>query len=310
MKQYILLDPGAQAGGGSGAAPTGAAPSSLLGGQGNQGGDKGGAAPTGGAPIDWRADLPDDIKSHASLASIQSKADLAKSFIHAQTLVGSDKMLRPQDSWKPDDARWGDYHKAIGCPDKPEGYELKLPQGSNIPEDRLKEWATVFHGLHLPKKAVEAIMTRYHEQMGKDMTQYQAEQLQTKTKQLQDWENETKAKFGAQLDEGLNYARGAITQFGGDELTKVLDESGLGSHPAIVEFFAKVGKSLGDAAPRGANQGTPLVTADSAKQEIAQLKSDEGFMKKLHNDQDAGHVDAVKRWTSLFAIAYPKLAAP
>ena len=54
-----------------------------------------GEAPTT-APVetntDWRSTLPDDIKADESLKHIQDVPSLAKSYIHAQKMVGSDKI--------------------------------------------------------------------------------------------------------------------------------------------------------------------------------------------------------------------------
>jgi hypothetical protein len=35
-------------------------------------------------------------------------------------------------------------------------------------------------------------------------------------------------------------------EFGGDELKQVLNESGLGNHPALFKAFAKIGKAMSE----------------------------------------------------------------
>ena len=40
----------------------------------------------------WRTELPDDIREHSSLSSIQDVGNLAKSYINAQSMIGRDKI--------------------------------------------------------------------------------------------------------------------------------------------------------------------------------------------------------------------------
>jgi len=70
------------------------------------------------------------------------------------------------------------------------------------------------------------------------------------TKQIETWEGEAKAdkeiggdNFGA----NLAVAKQAIDTFGSDELKSILNESGLGSHPSMIKFAVKAGKSISDA---------------------------------------------------------------
>ncbi len=51
---------------------------------------------------------------------------------------------------------------------------------------------------------------------------------------------------GARFQENLRYARAALTRFDDGTLTKILNESGFGSHPEVVRFMYRVGKSIGE----------------------------------------------------------------
>lgn len=51
---------------------------------------------------------------------------------------------------------------------------------------------------------------------------------------------------GDKLAESMATARKSFQQFGGDDALKLLDESGLGDHPAIVRMFYKVGKAISE----------------------------------------------------------------
>ena len=45
--------------------------------------------------VDWKQSIPEDIRADKSLESIKDVGSLAKSYIHAQKLVGSDKIPIP-----------------------------------------------------------------------------------------------------------------------------------------------------------------------------------------------------------------------
>ena len=78
------------------------------------------------------------------------------------------------------------------------------------------------------------------------------------TKQIETWEGEAKADKdigGDAFDANLAVAKKAIDAFGDDALKTVLNESGLGSHPAVIKFAVKAGKGLSDAPVLKTNGG-------------------------------------------------------
>ena len=51
-----------------------------------------------GSSVDWKASLEDGVKNDPSLADIQDVSGLAKSYIHAQKMVGADKVALPKEN--------------------------------------------------------------------------------------------------------------------------------------------------------------------------------------------------------------------
>ena len=76
----------------------------------------------------WRDSLSDDIKGDASLENINDINSLAKGYVHAQRMVGADKIALPGKYATEDD--WQQVYTKLGRPDSPENYELNY----NIPE--------------------------------------------------------------------------------------------------------------------------------------------------------------------------------
>ena len=84
------------------------------------------------------------------------------------------------------------------------------------------------------------------------------------------WVDEVKADKdlgGANFDANLKQGQSALRRFGSEALTKLLDDSGLGSHPEFVRLFAKVGKAIAEDSVAGTTGGT---RQDSSEQQILQ----------------------------------------
>lgn len=69
------------------------------------------------------------------------------------------------------------------------------------------------------------------------------------TQQIETWENEAKADAdigGDKFDANMAMAKKAIDTLGSDDLKAILNESGVGSHPAVIKFVVKVGQALSE----------------------------------------------------------------
>ena len=105
---------------------------------------------------------------------------LAKSYVSLERqLSNGNKVAVPGDNATPEE--WDAFFAKTGRPEKPEGYELKAPEG--IPEgvwsdEEAKEFATMAHKLGLSKKAANALVSWQAERLGKA---YASQQEQAET---------------------------------------------------------------------------------------------------------------------------------
>lgn len=74
---------------------------------------------------------------------------------------------------------------------------------------------------------------------------------------------------GAGFEQSLSVARMAVDHFGGAPLRKVLDETGLGSHPEVVRTFWRIGKAL--AAGRALGSQAASKPMDPPKKSLKEL---------------------------------------
>jgi hypothetical protein len=295
MKKNIYLMADGAEGGAAGAAGTsGAAGGAAGAASGSVLGAAGGAA----APTDWRSTLPDDVKADPSLASFKDVGSLAKSYIHAQKLVGADKIPAPQKNWTPE--QWTEHYERLGRPKDAKEYgfpkEFKAPEGLNLDDASLGKAREVFHKVGLTKQQGEAVLALYGETAAQGLALQQESAAEAKRTTMAALEGEWKSS--TQLK--LQLAQAAVVKYGGQELMEYLNESGLGNNPQLIKAFATIGEKVSEDGVGG--QGLVLPTSGAAAAELERLGNDPAFQEALNNNAHPGHKSAVDRRLNLFKL--------
>ena len=101
------------------------------------------------AAADWRAGLAEDIRADKSLAPIKDINSLAKSYIHAQKLVGVEKIPLPNKHATEED--WNVVFDKLGRPKSAEEYKYNIGEDTTIDENALKVFSQQAHKLGFVK---------------------------------------------------------------------------------------------------------------------------------------------------------------
>jgi hypothetical protein len=129
---------------------------------------------------------------------------------------------------------------AGSAPGAPEKYEFKAPEGTTFNDAVLVAYSEVAKELNLPQEAAQKVLDK----VGPVLAAQQSEAF----KQVNDgWIGASKSdkEFGGdKLDENLAIAMKARDAFGTPELTKLLNETGLGNHPELIRAFYRAGKAI------------------------------------------------------------------
>ncbi len=128
---------------------------------------------------------------------------------------------------------------------------LVLPENSSLTAQMFDELKQHAAAIKLPLQSAQ----KWVELEDKRLQQQAQEQAQTKRAQEQAWAQETQAMYGAAWQEEVSRAVRAADVFGGPELRQLLEETGLGNHPAIVRTFAAVGKRIAEDVSVGGTAG-------------------------------------------------------
>jgi hypothetical protein len=102
-----------------------------------------------------------------ALEGVNDAKQLAKMYVDTKKMVGSKPFAVPQDTDPVE--KWNDFYKAMGVPEKADGYQLKAPE--NIPDalkgmydaNGLKVFSEIAHEAKLTPKQAQIVQQKYDE---------------------------------------------------------------------------------------------------------------------------------------------------
>jgi hypothetical protein len=256
--------------------------------EGNAGGDSGagqggsgqssGQSSGSGSAQSWRDTLPEEIRAHSSLSSFQDVGSLAKSFIHAQSLIGKKGVVVPGE--KSTDEEWNNFYKSIGVPEA-DKYEVSTPKDVQVNEAAVKAFKENAHkaGL-LPKQANQLLgwFTKFEQDQ-------MASHAETRQQELKSQIEGLKKEWGEGYEKEVETAKFAVREVGGDEFTKHLNKTGFGNDPQLIKFMSKVAKLLGEDKLREGGIGEGADTTNDIRAQMDELRAngnENGLFEKSH----------------------------
>ena len=305
-------DGGAGDGGaGAGDAPSGGGPSTLLGTPPETtttAAPPTTTPPTSVTPENWKSFLDAEYQEANSIKEAKSINDLAKQLVSAQSLIGRDKVVLPGENATPEEL--GEFYNKLGRPEEATGYvfdlkNMQLPEG--LPEDfaldqeEVEAFRKDAHELGVSKKAAEQLFQRYVGRQANALLSAQQLGDQRFERNVQS----LKQKFGDAYDQNVQAANAVLNKIeGGKEFMELMNNTGLGADPAVINALYQFARAFGDDFVTGGGGGASFIKSPAeAKAEIAALQNDKDFMKKYYTADDPNHKAAVSRMEDLFKLA-------
>ena len=234
--------------------------------------------------------IPEEFKEDKSLSNFNNMEDLLKSYKHAQSLVGADKIPVPNKHATEED--WNEVFKRLGAPDKPEDYKYNI-KDQEIDQTQVQEFNKAAHQLGLLPKQAEGLIKFYNEMNGNMAATEEdaAAQAQLVT------ETELKKEFGPQFSKRLDQAKKlAVNSLGSEflENTYLKDGSRLGDNIKVIKAFSELADKLSeDEIIKG--DGTEYMTAKDIEKEINELTQEgSAYWSKTHPNHNKAVQEVLK----------------
>ena len=249
------------------------------------------------APANFLDSLPEDLRHNPSLKNFTDVGSLAKSFVHARSMIGADNIGKPQASWT--DEQWTNFYAETGRPQDTTSYIADFADVlSDAEADNFKQ--AVFEAGLSPRQFDK--IANYFMSENERMSQEAEARAETS---YQDGINALKQEFGQATEQRIKLAQRAANTLLGD-LTEnpffketMADGRQLGDHPEIIRMFAKLGEQMGEDNLVGETSEL-IMTPEQANQELKEImRPGTPYTDATHPEHDA----YVQRASELFQAA-------
>ena len=228
--------------------------------------------------------IPENFREEKALDNFNNMEDFVKSYLHAQKLVGADKIPVPNKHATDED--WNEVFKRLGAPENPDDYKYNI-KDQELDSQQVSEFNKAAHKLGLLPKQAEGLIKFYNEMNANMATSQEdaAAQAQLAT------ETELKKEFGPQFNKRLDQAKKlAVNSLGSEflENTYLKDGSRLGDNLQVIKAFSNLADKLSED-PIIQGDGTSYMTAKDIEKEIDELTQEgSAYWSKTHpNHQKA-----------------------
>lgn len=140
----------------------------------------------------------------------------------------------------------------------PETYaDFTMPEGMELDSALLEQASPLFKELGLTQEQAQKLVDFQAQQVQAS----QQGQLEAFNQLKTDWLDQAKSdkEFGGdKFDENVATARLALTKFGSEGLTKLMNDYGIGNNPEMIRFMVKVGRLMKEDVPDSGGPNTSL----------------------------------------------------
>ena len=228
--------------------------------------------------VNFKDLIPENFREEKSLENFNNMEDFVKSYLHAQKMVGADKIPVPNKHSTDED--WNEVFKRLGAPGSPDDYKYDF-KDQEMDSQQVQEFNKTAHRLGLLPKQAEGLIKFYNEMNGN----IAANQEEAAAQAQLNVETELRKEFGPQFNKRLDQAkRLAVNSLGQDflENTYLKDGSRLGDNLQVIKAFSNLADKLSED-PIIQGDGSSYMTARDIEKEITELTQEgSAYWDKTH----------------------------
>lgn len=272
-------------------------------------------------PVSFLNSIPEDLRKDSTFEGIKDLPSLAKSYVHAQRLVGSSIRIPGEEAGadakndfygklqtvpgvvripeESDTDGMAKFYTKLGRPEKAEDYKLDIEEGLSANPEQLKSFTDYAFELGLTNKQASKLV-------GFEVGRHKnAEELFAKSEEQ--YTGKLKHKWGPEYDNILKSTEVVAQHYAKDfpdEMANLLNSTER-NNPAFRAMLSDLSKSLveGGKIP-DSNHGQFGLTSEKARQTIDEMRSNKEH--PYNNPSDPGHERAVEKMTELYYVVHPK----
>lgn len=243
-------------------------------------------------PDNWKEVLPEDLRNDPNVKIIPNIEALAKSYVHAQKMIGVDKIPVPNEYTTPEE--WNTIYKKLGVPQEADKYKVNLKDEFKelVKDEELSEFKQRAMKAGVFPKQAEELLNWYAETSVKQVQQ----QEQIIVNELKQGIDGLKSKWGATWDDNINSITSFVKTFGNEAFNKFIQDPVVNNNAGVLEFLHKVSKTIYSeddlSKLRDAHvKSSTAVSPDEASQKLNSImgNQDHAYWKGDH----PGHKDAL-----------------
>lgn len=251
-----------------------------------------------GSPVvaDWVGALNEESRGYVQTKGFKDPGQLVESYRQLERLRGvpQERLLTVPDNWD-DTEQTSKLYSKLGRPDKPDGYGFKTPEGQ---DESFTKWAEKnFHDTGLTTSQATKLANKWNEFFSGNQKAALDAKIVNAEKQAAD----LKKEWGMAYGQNEKVAKLSASKLGvnKDTIDKIEDAIG---YDATMKLFHKLGAGMGEGSfvtGDSGNDGGSVLTPESARNQIENLKSDPGFVQKYQN----GDIGARQKMENLHKMA-------
>jgi hypothetical protein len=211
----------------------------------------------------WKEAISQEYRSNPNIEKFTELDALAKSYINAVSMIGTDKIPLPGKSAT--DEQWNEVYNKLGRPESADKYKLEFKTDvAPVDENVIKGFAQNAHKLGLNNKQAQGILEFY-----KSTLEGSAKEMSVNMETAQaDATNALRSEWGRAYDDNLRKAADVAQTYLEPELldTQLRDGSRLGDNPKIIKAFANIANLLSEDKIVGAESDNALQGRDVEKE--------------------------------------------
>lgn len=259
-------------------------------------GDNSGAGdPSIKFPENWKLALSKEFQESGALKTISDVPTLVKSYIHAQKLIGADKIPLPSQHATAEE--WRNVYLKLGLPADVKDYKIDHAKDGGLSEAFVPQLAAKAHELGILPTQAKALA----DWMGLENKNALASNSKSQKDALQVEVGKLKSEWGAAFAQKLAEAQSALSHFADKETIEHMEKTGLVNDIKLVKLFAKVSEVLKeDGIIKEAGAGSGAMTPAAARQASDVIIRD--MNHPYYHKDHPGHAAAVREVTGLFAM--------